>query len=248
VWLGGLWFFVSLLPVSQIVPHHELVGERFLYLPSVGFCLVAAVLLERLRALRSERFALAAVIVLACAWGGRLVTRNLDYRNDTTFWSSVLRVAPRNARAHVNIGYNHYYRGQAFEAARSIEKGLSIDPNYWTGHYNLGRVYEKLARYSDAIEEYRTELRYYESPDARFNLASLLGRLGRIEEAKREFENLVREHPRHHQGWFYLGVSHEKLGDRQPALESYREALRLCPDFAEAKAKIRSLEGSDARS
>ena len=41
---GIIWFFVTLLPVSHIFPHHELLAEHYLYLPSVGFCLVAAVL------------------------------------------------------------------------------------------------------------------------------------------------------------------------------------------------------------
>ncbi|MBN2431895.1 MAG: hypothetical protein JXQ27_10480, partial [Acidobacteria bacterium] len=38
----GLWFFATLLPMSHIVPHHELMAEHYLYLPSVGFCVLVA--------------------------------------------------------------------------------------------------------------------------------------------------------------------------------------------------------------
>jgi hypothetical protein len=43
---GGLWFFITLLPVCQIFPHHELMAEHHLYLPSFGFSLALAVIIE----------------------------------------------------------------------------------------------------------------------------------------------------------------------------------------------------------
>jgi len=242
VWLGGMWFFLALLPVAQIVPHHELVGERFLYLPSVGFCLIGAVALDRIRTARSERLAVAILAVVACLFATRIVTRNLDYRNDRTFWTAVSKAAPRNARAYINLGYNTYYAGNAPEAVGLIEKGLAIDPRYFTGHYNLARVYERLGRYTEAIEQYREELRLYEDRDARFNLASLLGRMGRIDESAREFERLVERFPRAHEGHYYLGICREALGDREGALASYREAIRLAPKFKLAADRLAALE------
>ena len=43
---GGIWFFLTLLPVLHVFPHHELLAEHYLYLPSVGFCLLAAALCD----------------------------------------------------------------------------------------------------------------------------------------------------------------------------------------------------------
>ena len=43
---GAIWFFVTILPVCHIFPHHELLAEHYLYLPSVGFCLMAAILVD----------------------------------------------------------------------------------------------------------------------------------------------------------------------------------------------------------
>jgi len=37
---GGVWFFITLLPVCQIFPHHELLAEHYLYLPAFGFVVV----------------------------------------------------------------------------------------------------------------------------------------------------------------------------------------------------------------
>ncbi|MBI2595284.1 hypothetical protein HYW46_00940 [Candidatus Daviesbacteria bacterium] len=35
------WFFITLLPVSNIIPQGQIMAERYLYLPSFGFCLIA---------------------------------------------------------------------------------------------------------------------------------------------------------------------------------------------------------------
>ncbi len=42
-----IWFFVTLLPVCHIFPHHELLAEHYLYLPSFGFVLLVSLLLTR---------------------------------------------------------------------------------------------------------------------------------------------------------------------------------------------------------
>ncbi len=38
------WFFITLLPVSEIVPQGSMMNERFMYLPSFGFVLILSVM------------------------------------------------------------------------------------------------------------------------------------------------------------------------------------------------------------
>ncbi len=45
---GAIWFFITLLPVCHIVPHHELLAEHYLYLPSYGVFLIAALVVTEL--------------------------------------------------------------------------------------------------------------------------------------------------------------------------------------------------------
>src|SRR3989337_1047479 len=40
-----LWFFVSLAPMMNIMPIANIMAERYLYLPSVGFCAILAYIL-----------------------------------------------------------------------------------------------------------------------------------------------------------------------------------------------------------
>lgn len=59
---GGLWFFVTLLPVSQIVPHHEIAAEHYLYLPSAGVFLMGGALLERILTPQRRQIAIVAAL------------------------------------------------------------------------------------------------------------------------------------------------------------------------------------------
>src|SRR5215510_12367066 len=45
---SALWIPITLLPVSHIIPHPEMMAEHYLYIPSFGFCLLVALGLTRL--------------------------------------------------------------------------------------------------------------------------------------------------------------------------------------------------------
>ena len=47
VFFGIGWFFISLLPVSNLIPIGVVKADRYLYLPSVGFCLIFAWLVRQ---------------------------------------------------------------------------------------------------------------------------------------------------------------------------------------------------------
>ncbi|MGB4782185.1 MAG: tetratricopeptide repeat protein, partial [Candidatus Methylomirabilis sp.] len=138
---GGAWFFLALLPVSQIVPHHEMMAEHFLYVPSVGFCLVVAALADSL--LDSPRrvpaiysAALAALLLLSF----RTVWRNTDWRDELTLWSKTVQVAPQSARARNNLGSAYLRRGQLTRAEQELETAVQIKPDFAVAHGNLGKI------------------------------------------------------------------------------------------------------------
>ncbi|OHC05625.1 MAG: hypothetical protein A3J92_00250 [Planctomycetes bacterium RIFOXYC2_FULL_41_27] len=41
-----LWFFVALIPVLNIIPIENIMAERYLYIPLVGFCILGGQLLS----------------------------------------------------------------------------------------------------------------------------------------------------------------------------------------------------------
>src|SRR2546422_8166242 len=94
--LGILWVFVALLPVLNIIPIGALMGERLLYLPSVGFCLAAgagtALLLGVARSARP--MVAGAVTVALLGLATKSLGRTADWRHPLTLYEAELREAP----------------------------------------------------------------------------------------------------------------------------------------------------------
>jgi hypothetical protein len=109
---GVLWFFLALLPTSNLlVPIGSIMAERFVYLPSVGFCVVAALALQAVGRWLRERMAAghprwgvtlgwmpAAIMLLLFA--GRTYVRNSDWREELRFWQSSIAAAPNSHKTH----------------------------------------------------------------------------------------------------------------------------------------------------
>jgi tetratricopeptide (TPR) repeat protein len=107
----GTWFFfLMLLPTANVVmPIGSIMAERFLYLPSAGFCMVAAQGLmwlgERIgRGAGEARWRAAAawvlpVLVLA-GLAGRTYARNADWHDELSLWKSAVAAAPNSFKVH----------------------------------------------------------------------------------------------------------------------------------------------------
>ncbi len=246
--LGSLWYFVAMLPVSHIRPHHELLAERYLYLPSVGFCIaLAAVAMKLVQSDRMRRPATVALALVLSLYGTRTMLRNLDWSDDRTFWSVTREQKPRNARAHIFYAYNLYYDGRVREAIAAMEEGLAIQPEFYSGNYNMARMYETHGEPTRAIEHYKLEITRYRNEDAYFNLANLLGRLGRFEEAEEVFEKLVDNFKPTPEALCLLGIVRERLGDLDGARHAHRRALARDAEYRKSIEALRRLGTSASR-
>ncbi len=147
--LGLLWFGIFLLPVLQIIPFVDLIGERALYAPLIGLTLVAVSLVNRLN---PKLFWLAALIVPLFVY--LTIIRNQDWRDERTMWEAVLRVDPANARDYANLTY--YYLNTEIDPQKALElaeKFLKIRPEYRTVWINLATANSLLGNYQFAETE-----------------------------------------------------------------------------------------------
>jgi tetratricopeptide (TPR) repeat protein len=73
---------------------------------------------------------------------------------------------------------------------------------------------------------------------ARVNLALLLQRQGRLEEACSQAQAVVKAAPELGTGWIALGLIERQRGDLAAAIAAYREGIHLEPDHAEAHQNL----------
>jgi protein O-mannosyl-transferase len=104
-----LWVFITLLPVMNIYAlGRNVFAERYLYLPSVGFCLLAALIAASLikRLPQETQFPvsviLLAAVVVSFSW--ETFDRNPDWLDDATLFRQTLAVSPDAPFVHFMVG------------------------------------------------------------------------------------------------------------------------------------------------
>jgi len=233
---GGIWFFITLLPVCHIFPHHELLAEHYLYLPSVGICLLLAVVLERFLKDGRYRYGIhLSFVAVLFLFSLRIVDRNRDWRDELTLWEKTVDTVPQCARAHSNLGAVYEGRDMLDKSIDECKRALIINPNYARAHNNLGTAYVGKGRLDEAISEYKKALnikpRYAK---AHYNLGVAYFKWGKLDEAIAEYRQALTIKPRYAEAHSNLGITYVKKGKLDRAISKYKKALSIKPRYADA--------------
>lgn len=159
---GVLWFLVTLLPASQILPHHEIVADHYLYLPLVGAGLVLADIVQTIGRRRLPNGAdvalVSLLVILLSAFAVRTVVRNMDWKDDATLWEATYAAVPSSPRAAYNYGLVLTNRGEQERAIPYYRQAIDHDPTFITAHFNLASTYSGVGRYDEARAVYEAAL------------------------------------------------------------------------------------------
>jgi Flp pilus assembly protein TadD len=240
---GGFWFFVTLLPVSQIIPHHEMMAEHYLYLPSAGVFLTAALLFDR-QLSRSHRVPAlsAAFALLVLLLAARTVVRNRDWRDNLTLWTKTVQTAPQSARAHTNLGEALMRRGLFSQAEGEFREALRIMPNDAVNLDNHGLSLLRLGRVDEAEREFREALRILPIPKSQIHLGLVHLKRGRVDEAERQFRTGLNSRglapAMRIMALNNLGIASAIKGRREEAELAFKEAIRLDQKNAETRGNL----------
>jgi tetratricopeptide (TPR) repeat protein len=256
-----LFFFVALAPVSNLViVIGTIMGERFLYLPSVGFAACAAYAMyavwQRLPVRHpSYRHAGAAaltVILIACA--GRTYDRNADWLDPGRFWQSGLEAAPGSYRTNLAAATKAYLSplndwsrtiGEV-DRALAILDSLPDLENTGSAYRDAALVYRTLG---DRLAPGNTAGNAFAGTSAGYwygkSLTALL-RSEKIELAQDERNRLLNA-KRGMPGltfvpsalYLQMGLTYTRLADPQRALEAFERGRMLDanPDLLEQLAE-----------
>eukprot|EP00117_Sycon_ciliatum_P006444 scpid30982/ scgid0518/ Transmembrane and TPR repeat-containing protein 2 len=135
-------------------------AERVLYIPSMGYCLLVAVGMQRVRNLsfmkahRSMFTACIAVVLLALSM--RTWQRNADWQNEESLYRSGIPYNP--AKAWGNLANILKGKGDTHGAVDAYRNALKHRSNMADAHYNLGVTLQDLKDFPGAGRSYRNAI------------------------------------------------------------------------------------------
>lgn len=246
-----IWMAGTLAPSLAIVIKIPAapVAERYLYIPSVGYCLLlgygAARLLGATGA-RSVRAAVTAALVIAVGGGAAAtVHRNAVWRSNLTLWEDTAAKNVTNGLPMRGLAAVYQERGDAAKASEYFQLALrryNDTAGLFTIYNNLGSLAMVAKKLDEAGRYYRSALGLQpRAPDALFNLALIsLTRVKeesashdeswRREEAERArqlFDQAEQLSPLDPDIPLALGETLRIVGDTAGALAQYQRALKL---------------------
>lgn len=124
-----LWFWIWLLPVSNIIPLPVYYADRYMYMPAIGLFVIFGLLMSY--AGKKAGFRMVA-IVSACvvvAFGAATFTRMDVWKDEVAFWEDTARKSPGQDKAHLNLGYAYEMRGRFADAEKAYEAAVRIYPS-----------------------------------------------------------------------------------------------------------------------
>lgn len=241
-----LFFLVALLPASNLFfLIGTIFGERLLYLPSVGFCLLAGGVFLSLRR-RARAVATLFLVLILSAGSVRTLARNRVWRDDASFAMAAARDAPRSPKAQFNLGVFLEEHGDLAGAVAAYRAATALAPGWADPHFNLGGVLARSGKMPDAIAAYRRAFDLSpEDPRVVMNLGYALYQAGKHEEAVDLYGAFLVKSPGSPDARNGLAANLQALGRLKEAVEAYRQAVAQAPENIAYRLNLaRSLEAT----
>lgn len=238
---GLVWFVLLLGPVLNAgwMPA-SVFAERYLYLPSIGLCWMAAwagVCLwdaagragNRSGALRWALGAAAAMVLVA--GGVRIAIRNRDWRDNLTLYRRTLEISPDSYVIRTDLGKVYWDRGQRELAEREWRAAEKVSPNSAVVIANLGVLLNTEQRFDEALAILKRGSEAYPTDTSlHVDLGMAYLGLGQTADAEREFVTAVNLSPFNTLAHNELGEAYSDEGRFADAEVQFRAALTLEPN------------------
>ncbi len=212
---GGVWFILTYLPTSNLLPLNATVAEHWLYLPSIGFLtflIGCAVDIPKHWRAPGVAFLCLAVSALSV----RSAYRSGDWVSPEAFARSTIRGGGVTVRIALLLGEVYSNRGDYSEAEHILRKAVEMHPGYPLAENNLASVLMHLGREKEAKELFAKSVEtapenmktYAQTWYAALHLSGLLVSENRNAEAIAVLEKARHDYP---QIWELIGSETDLL-------------------------------------
>ncbi len=178
--------------------------------------------------------------------GGFSMLHATDTLNAIRYFNECLKRDKNNLKANIQLAiiYTLKLNPLALEYYRNA---LEINPESADAYYNMGKYYQDIGKYNEAIDAYLAVTRLKNdmgfADNAFYNLGYIHIELKVYDVARDYFGHAINLNPAYYQAYYAKGYAHEMLGDLQNAKAYYDQAIELNPNYEAAREAMHRLLG-----
>jgi tetratricopeptide (TPR) repeat protein len=238
---AGLWLLVGLAPALYLrnFGNGDFVRDRYMYLPSIGFAILAAMGLRRLPSIKrwsARAVQGCAVVVLFGGYVCASIAQQVYWGNDLLLLMHGQSLYPGNPYAIAGLAKEYSQRGAHDRAIELAESVVRDHPEYGYGPLALAEAYIHAGRYEEGRRWLdRVNPDYAKSEVGMAGLAGLYGEMGDYERALALCSEILEKEPNLYSALYNCGNIHLMDGQYRDAEQLLARAVQLVPEQAAPK-------------
>jgi len=238
---AGCWLLIGLAPVLYIraFGNGDFVRDRYMYLPSIGFAILAAMGLRRLPSIKgwsAKAVQGCAVLVLCAGYACASIAQQVYWADDLMVLLRGQSLYPGNPSTMVGLA-KEYSKGGAHDRAIELAESVVRDhPDYGYGPLTLAEVYIHAGRFKEGrVWLDRVTPEYAKSEVGMAGVAGLYGQMGDYERALALCSEILQKEPSLYSALYNCGNIHLVEGQYKEAEQLLSRAVQLVPEQAGPK-------------
>ncbi|MDD2654308.1 MAG: tetratricopeptide repeat protein [Candidatus Omnitrophica bacterium] len=242
------WFFITLLPVANIIPIANPMAYRYAYFPLIGLSVIAGMVLSQLRNSNLLRkispnlykiLQISVVVLLVSA----AIPQNVFYKDRFSHGTEALRSFPKNPQSLGDVGFAAMEQGLYYKALvyfGAVTATGQHDPGTFL---NAGICFDYLGKYDQAIASYKNALLF--RPDystAYYNIGIAYLKKEDYNNAIINFQESLKLDPRLASAWRFIAEAYLEQKKTNLAIEAIHKGLDIDPEDKDLKELLLKTE------
>ncbi|MEI6817531.1 MAG: tetratricopeptide repeat protein [Bacteroidota bacterium] len=260
---GILFYLLTLIPVSNLlIMIGSPMAERFMYMPSLGFCLVVSLLMIKFtkgdmmkrkfgtlsQMLSSNSMLFVVVFVIVGLYSVKTYARSQDWKDNHALFGHDVNIVDKSARVHFSLGTVLLVDLYPEENDKALKKKYNNDalvqfnealkyfPNYPTANFFLGQCYMNNDDYPNAIRNFEIARQITNKPNTVLfnNLGVLYGKVGQFDKSLSMLDSAIKHDPKFAEAYSNKAFAYLNLANDKEAIAASNKAIELNPKYAKA--------------
>ena len=231
------WFFITLLPFSNLVPQFTIMADRYLYLPSFGFVLFLTLLIFNINKIKidpikrySKYMIILLFLLITSFYVIVTINTNLEWKDNFTLLSANLEKSPLGTRTHYAVALHYRNHGDYENAKKYALRAIELASRNYHAYENLGTINAYQKNYDDAIKYYEKAIelnpKFY---SAHNNLGLVYSYIGDFNNSILYINKAIEINPELSKAYNDLGTVYGQMGEFDKAIELITKAIEINP-------------------